>query len=106
MFRDIPPAHVLQFVERVVMLKGRLIRANAPDPFNLKDGQPVKASTATSYCWLVWHDPHAIPAGKSQRTLHHWIAPCRRQLEQPGDYPEYPDQWAAVRALKPEGELL
>lgn len=65
-----PPAIVAQFTERVPMVKGRL------DP---------EASTATSYCWLVWHrDPPA-------QTRLAWIPPCRRQLERDGDYPSlYP----------------
>lgn len=58
-----PPSIVAQFVERVPMVKGRY------DP---------KASTATSYCWLVWID------GEDD-TRFEWIAPCRRQLEREGD---------------------
>ena len=58
-----PPSIVAQFVERVPMVKGRY------DP---------KASTATSYCWLVWID------GEDD-TRFEWIAPCRRKLERPGD---------------------
>ena len=54
---------VLQFTERVPMFKGRL------DP---------KGSTATAYCWLVWASPR--PGGM------HWIPPCRKALERPGDY--------------------
>lgn len=65
LFSKNPPSHVLQFTERVVMHKGRL----APE-----------GSTATAYCWLVWID------GEDE-TRFHWIAPCRRQLERPSDYP-------------------
>jgi hypothetical protein len=60
-----PPAHVLQFSERVVMHKGRL----APE-----------GSTATAYAWIVWAPP-------AEDTRLHWIPPCRRQLERVGDYP-------------------
>lgn len=59
-----PPTAILQFAERVVMHKGRL----APE-----------GSTATAYCWLVWD--------KCEKgTRFDWIAPCRKQLERPGDY--------------------
>lgn len=75
-----PPAYVLQFSERVVMLEGRLIEAGKVDPFAEKPG--TKASTATAYVWLVWL------AGQFD-TRARWIAPCRRRLERPGDYPDY-----------------
>lgn len=68
LFRRNPPSHVLQFAERVVIHKGRL----APE-----------GSTATSYCWLVWIDGGC---GEEGDTLFDWIAPCRKQLERPGDY--------------------
>ena len=61
-----PPTYIAQFAERVPMVRGRC------------DGE---ASTATSYCWLVWtHLAGAAPP----RFL--WIPPCRRSLEKPGDY--------------------
>lgn len=66
LFEPHPPSIVAQFVERVPMVKGRC------DP---------KASTATSYCWLVWMRDHH---GRPEFT---WIPPCRRALERPGDYP-------------------
>ena len=59
-----PPSHVLQFTERVVMHKGRL----APE-----------GSTATAYCWIVWIKGEAS-------TRLRWIGPCRKRLEQAGDY--------------------
>jgi len=64
LFSEIPPTHVLQFTERVVMHKGRL----APE-----------GSTATAYAWLVWI-VDAIP------TRLEWIAPCRKRLERADDY--------------------
>lgn len=64
LFRDYPPAVVAQFVERVPMLKGRLDR---------------KASTATSYAWIVW------ARGLTDTRLR-WVPPCRKQLERWGDY--------------------
>ncbi|WP_223274927.1 hypothetical protein [Tateyamaria sp. syn59] len=74
LFEPKPPTMVLQFVERVPMVKGRLQKT---------------ASTATSYCWIVWS------AKIRQRTQFQWIAPCRSRLERPEDYSEdkeSPDQ--------------
>lgn len=64
LFHPSPPTIVAQFAERVPMVKGRC------DP---------EASTATSYCWLVWVH------GEAPRPFV-WIPPCRRKLERPGDY--------------------
>lgn len=77
---DTRPAWVLTFSERVGLFKGRLIEVGKPDPFNLdEDGTPRKASTATSYSWLIWqlgqHDNpppldrprHPPPAGTRRR---------------------------------------
>lgn len=70
-FKSAPPTTVLQYVERVPMVKGRV------DP---------KASTATGYCWLVWD--FAAPA--SAKTALDWIPPSRRTLERKDDYrPEF-----------------
>lgn len=60
-----PPSYVLPFVERVVMHKGVLSQ---------------HGSTATAYCWLLWIE------GENDTRVR-WIAPCRKQLEKPGDYP-------------------
>lgn len=86
-----PPSYVLQFVERVVMLEGRLVQAGAVDPFT---DDERKASTATSYVWLVWID------GEPETKLR-WIAPCRQHLERPGDYPAY-----AAEVLPPPADGL
>lgn len=75
-----PPNLELQFSERVVMLKGRLVRAGAIDPMALKPG--TKASTATSYSAFVW-----LKGEQSVDTRKIWIAPCRKRLERDGDYP-------------------
>jgi hypothetical protein len=83
LFSQFPPDFVLQFCERVVMLEGRLIKAGAVDPTT---PDKRKASTATSYCWLVWIK------GRGGDTRLRWIAPCRDRLERPGDYPDYADQ--------------
>ena len=64
-----PPTDVLQFSERVVMHKSKL---------------SAKGSTATAYCWLVWDMPRTVTGV----TRFHWIPPCRKRLERPGDYPE------------------
>lgn len=59
-----PPTMTAQFVERLPMVKGRV------DP---------KASTATSYIWLVW--AHGV-----ERKPLQFIPPCRARLERAGDY--------------------
>lgn len=59
------PNVVAQFSERVPMVKGRY------DP---------KASTATSYCWLVW-----FSQWRPSETILLWIPPCRRELEKKTD---------------------
>ncbi len=66
LFSTLPPWRILQFTERVGMFKGRL------DPM---------ASTATSYCWMVW-----LTIGDTV-TEFEWIAPCRKRLELTADYP-------------------
>lgn len=87
LFADSPPSYVFQFTERVVMHKGKL---------------SAKSSTATAYCWLVWL---ADPVGRTQIDLlfaggaqFHWIAPCRKRLERPGDYPVSPEKTAPETA--------
>ena len=66
LFSSLPPTMVLQFSERVPMFKGRV------DPHG---------STATAYCWSIWHRD-----GARERTILGWIPPCRERLERPGDY--------------------
>lgn len=80
MFIPNPPSFELQFSERVVMLKGRLVRAGAIDPKAIKPG--TKASTATSYSGFIWLKQDTVPD-----TRKRWIAPCRKRLERDGDYP-------------------
>lgn len=62
-----PPTYVAQFVERVPMVKARLDK---------------KASTATSYCWLVWIKSR----NSTLATNLVWIPPCRKELEKSEDY--------------------
>lgn len=70
LFARRPPHTILQFAERVPMLKGRVDH---------------EASTATAYCWILWFTkPHA-PA-PADRTAFAWIPPCRKALERLGDY--------------------
>lgn len=69
MYMTNPPDIVAQFSERVPMVLGKC------DP---------KASTATSYAWLVWHIDGHKEANK--KTIMMWIPPCRKQLEREGDY--------------------
>jgi hypothetical protein len=60
------PAVIMQFAERVPMVKGRV---------------DEDASTATAYCWLVW-----LVHRTSNDTQFVWIPPCRDLLERPNDY--------------------
>ncbi|MFG1461778.1 SAM-dependent methyltransferase [Xanthobacter sp. DSM 24535] len=76
-FLNSPPSKFAQFVERVPMVKGRL---------------DAKASTATGYAWFVWEKGISL----SPRLM--WVPPCRRSLEQPGDY-QNSVQPRAVRAM-------
>lgn len=66
LFQRTRPAHVLQFTERVPMVKGRF------DP---------AASTATSYVWVVWRKS----AKHADGTRLHWIEPCRKRFEREDD---------------------
>jgi hypothetical protein len=66
LFSNQPPSVCAQFTERVPMVKGRLDK---------------KATTATSYCWLVWRKP---PRFLGPELV--WIPPCRKQLEREADY--------------------
>lgn len=66
LFRNTPPSVFAQFSERVPMVKGRLDR---------------KASTATSYAWLIWKKPLTATTPRLA-----WIPPCRKSLERDSDY--------------------
>lgn len=75
-----PPTIVAHFVERVIMVKGRLLD---PDKDYWSGREWRRPSTATSYCWLVWIDGvEPLP------TM--WIPPCRKVMTRPGDYPPLP----------------
>jgi len=64
-FSSNPPNVVAQFSERVPMVKGRYDQ---------------KASTATSYCWLVW-----FSHWRACESMLMWIPPCRKELEKETD---------------------
>lgn len=66
LFKSRPPTTYAQFTERVPMVKGRLDK---------------RATTATSYCWLVWLKSTIIDAPRLV-----WIPPCRKKLERVEDY--------------------
>lgn len=61
------PYIIAQYSERVPMVKGRVDRS---------------ATTATSYCWLIWRKDFL---GGSPKFV--WIPPCRKDLERDEDYP-------------------
>ncbi|HBF31681.1 SAM-dependent methyltransferase [Rhizobium sp.] len=65
-FNNNPPTIFAQFSERVPMVKGRV---------------DAKASTATGYAWFIWEKEKI---GVSPTLT--WVPPCRRKLEQQGDY--------------------
>jgi hypothetical protein len=67
LFSKHPPEAILQFSERVPMVKGRVSK---------------KATTATSYCWVVFS------RFSTRETRFEWIKPCRKRLEKEGDYDE------------------
>jgi hypothetical protein len=66
LFKSRPPSIYAQFSERVPMLRGRLEK---------------NATTATSYCWLVWEKTRSY---KNPELI--WIPPCRKKLERDSDY--------------------
>lgn len=63
-FKNTPPAAIYQFVERLPMVKNRVDK---------------NATTATSYCWVVFHKD-------AKETHFRWIPPCRKELERESDW--------------------
>jgi hypothetical protein len=86
LFSKNPPSAILQFSERVVIHRSAMRRKG--QKYSDRDGVLRSASTATSYCWIVWEfdkimDPDRIGPVVPE---FHWIPPCCDQLEEPGDY--------------------
>ena len=79
LFSKTPPSDTLQFSERVVIHKGKLVNPNKAI-LDEKTGKMKKPSTATSYSWLIWQKCRNEPTGQG------WIAPCRKRLERASDY--------------------
>lgn len=67
LFATDPPHVILQFAERVVIHRGKVVK---------------KGSSATAYSWLVWLGPHR----RNARSEFDWLPPCRKRLERSGDY--------------------
>lgn len=67
LFKDAPPTDILQFCERVPMVRGRYDH---------------KAASATAYSWLVWRKND-----RTGGTRFAWIPPgTRKRLERASDY--------------------
>ena len=86
-----PPTRILFFAERVVMLKGRLVRVGATDwvaTHKAREANPdapeKKTSSATSYSWFIWmHGVDPMPPA--------WVpSGSRLRLEREGDYDLWP----------------
>lgn len=78
------PRLVLQFTERVVMHKGKMLDPDvAIETWSEKEQAFVlrKPSTATAYCWIIWSN-----SGRREPTAFDWIPPCRKRLERAEDY--------------------
>ena len=70
LFAPHPPSHIVQFVDRVAMVKNRVDR---------------KASTATPYAWFIWMPPYT---GRTH-TEFCWLPPgTRAACERDSDYRE------------------
>lgn len=86
LFKDCPEWLALPFVERVVMWQGVLLDPDIPVWHANEDGSGVlkKPTTATAYQWLVFRRTWAGDSYKRR------LAPCRKALTRPGDYPRVP----------------
>ena len=81
LFSVTPPTVIAHFAERVILSKG-CVRDPEKLYWNEEKKRWQKPSTATAYCWMLW-----IDAWEPKPPM--WIPPCRKSLEQPGDYDEY-----------------
>ncbi|WP_198654756.1 class I SAM-dependent methyltransferase [Albibacillus kandeliae] len=86
LFRDRPEDIFMPFVERVVMWRGVLLDPDVPI-WNEKRRKMAKPTSATSYCWMVFFKDR-LEFPRLQR-----IAPCRKKLTRPGDYPALPERF-------------
>lgn len=84
LFREAPPSEIYVFVERPVMLSGRLAD---PDVAVIDaHGTRRKPSTATAYSWFVWRRDRHFLWPKAAPQLD-WFEPgTRARLTLPGDY--------------------
>lgn len=94
LFRDRPECVLMPFVERVAIWRGVLLD---PDVKIWDDKRNVmkNPSSATSYCWMLFY------RDRRNDTSLRRIAPCRRALTRPGDYPPVP-----VHMRPPRGALI
>lgn len=80
-FKRNRPDIVAQHTERVIMTRGKVRNPNKT--YIDGAGNTRRPATATAYIWLIWMDQ---PPHRDGSTHLQWIPPCRRQLEQEGDY--------------------
>ena len=103
LFARTPESVFMPFVERVVLWKGVLLDPEVPiQRWNAKKEQYVteKPTSATSYCWLVFERGFQGDGCISR------IAPCRRRLTRPGDYPPLPEDLQPTPPPEARGGLL
>ncbi len=101
LFSQNPPRYILQFSERVVLHKSAMRRRGQKywDPAaNKGKGGWRRASSATSYCWMIWMD------NPENCTNTIWIPPCMDRLERPGDYDLIGNGF--LNFAPPAGELI
>ncbi|ESY05257.1 MULTISPECIES: hypothetical protein [unclassified Mesorhizobium] len=87
LYRRNPPHIIGQFIERLPMHRGRWV---------------INGTTATSYCWLVWHKHSRRPADPA----FSWIPKSRKLLSKPDDWLRFngcmdvPKNHAVMRAIE------
>lgn len=95
-FKQHRPNIIAQFAERVILHKG-ISRDPSRIYIHPITFQPVRPTTATSYCWMVWLK--SAP-NKMLWSPFYWIAPCREIMERSGDYDA--DKWTNYAKLSPD----
>lgn len=95
------PTTVAIFTERVPLFKGKVAQWQWVWDKKACIYKKKKASTATSYCWIVWNK--SAPAYETEFI---WIPPCRKRLECDSDYPPLgpPPADPPLKYLKPKTE--